>query len=140
MPLANPALVAGGDIRPCRFVKFDTSADFTGLEANANERTIGISGRGTRSAPLNDINPTALHASAGEAVQLFGEGEETLLELAGSVTAGARLKPDTDGKGVAAATTGATEQNVGAIALEDGASGGLIRVQVKQESYYPALS
>lgn len=136
----SPHLVAGGDIRPARFVKLSASADHTGLEADANERSIGIAGRGTRQPPLSDYAVTALHAAAGDPITLAGDGEETLLEYGDTITAGALLKSDADGKGVPVASSGATQQFVGAVALEDGAAGVLGRVQVKQYSFYPALS
>lgn len=137
MPTTNPSttLLASGDIRPCRFVKANASADFGCTEADANEVVIGIVDQSTKAFD------SSLHASAGLPAHVFIEGAECLLEVgSGGVTAGAFIKSDADGKGVLAATTGTTEQNHGAQALEAGAEGALVRVRVHLASRYPALA
>lgn len=138
MPRPQPQLVASGNINACRFVKQD--GDFRGAEANANERVIGISKEGSKYPPLSDLVTTNYHAILGDPIGLNGEGDECLLELGGTVTAGDLLKSDNDGKGVAIATTGTTMQNYGARALQGGGSGEKIRVQVKLGEVYPALT
>lgn len=136
----TPQLVAGGDIRPCRFVKQSTAADFAGLEADANEVTLGISGEGTELPPIPQ-QTTAYHASSGKPIDLLAEGDICFLEAgSGGWTRGGRLISDADGKGVACATTGTTIQNIGAIALESASAGEKARVQVRHESYRPALT
>lgn len=132
---------AGGDIRPSRIVKISTAADFTALEADANEFGIGISQVGTEDPPgLSGASTNA--ASAGKNVQVFGPGSICLLELgSGGATRAGFLKSDADGKGVAIATTGTTAQNVVAVALESGAENEKVRVQVlPMHKVYPALS
>lgn len=138
MPSANPSYVAGGDIAPSRFVKAG-STDFEVLQATANAQILGIAQEGTREAPIPSVS-TNLAASDTETLSVYGLTEECLLELGGTVTVGARLKSDANGKGVAAATTGTTAQEYGAIALEGGASGELIRVQVITGNIRPAIS
>lgn len=140
MPNTPPRLVAGGNINPCRFVKMSTTEDDTGLEADANEAPIGISHDSGRYAPLNDLITTNYHAIDGDPITLYGDGDQCLLELGGSVTRGGYLKSDADGKGVAVATTGTTIQQIGAVALESGSSGEKIRVQVQLRSERPALT
>lgn len=139
MPLNNPNFVAGGDIRICRFVKQSTSADYTVLEADANEQTIGISQEGTNDAPTSGAS--SLAAASGDPVAVYGLGDVCLLTIgSGGVTRGGRLKSDADGKGVAVATTGTTIQQIGARALESAAENELCRVQIVQYSERPALT
>ena len=141
------SLVANGDIRPSRFVNLDATAsdDHLSLEANANEKIVGISDDGTNYPPIEGlpggVSITALAAEAGQAFKAHGHGTHgCLLELGGTVTAGDFLKSDADGKGVSIATSGTTLQRYGAIALEGGASGGLIPVIVVLGSERPALA
>jgi len=136
MPVSQ--MVAGGDIRQARFVKLSTAADYTLLEADANERIFGISVDAAQDAPIPSASANA--AESGDLFQFYGPGDECLLELGGTVTRGGRLKSDADGKGVAVATTGTTSQEYGAEALESGVSGEKIRVRVLLGSFYPALS
>jgi hypothetical protein len=128
VPNPNPSYIAGGTIRPSRFVKY-TANDFEVAEADANEKIAGISQEGTRTAPIPDVS-TNEAAQSGETLQVYGDGEDCLLELGGTVVPGDDLKSDADGKGVVIAT-GAALQQIGAVALEGGVSGELIRVQVK---------
>jgi hypothetical protein len=117
-----------------------TTADDQGLEADANDVLIGISYEGGKHAPLSDLVSSNPHAESGDPIGLYGDGEQCLLELGGTVVRGGRLKSDADGKGVAVATTGTTIQQYGAIALESGVSGEKIRVFVLLGSERPALS
>lgn len=139
MSYDKPQMRAGGTIEPCRFVKQSTAADFTLLQAGTNERVFGISNEAAQAAPI----PSAATAAAvsGDDLNWYGNGEVALLELgSGGITRGAFLKSDTDGKGVAAATTGATMQEVGAQAMESGAAGEKVRVVVYRQQFYPALA
>lgn len=142
MTRTAPELIAGGDIRPFRFVKIDTSqgGDHTGLEADANDELIGVCGGDTNYAPLSGLITTNYHAQEGQPIKLHGDGEETLLELGDTVTQGDKLKSDADGRGVPIATTGTTLQHYGAIALESGAADQRIRVQVLLGSERPAIA
>lgn len=120
--------ISGGTIRPSRFVKFSTAADYTLLEADANEMPCGISDAATRDAPIADASGDI--ASSGDQFMYIPEGNVCLLEIgSGGITRGAYLKSDTDGKGVALAAS--TKQNVGAVALESASAGELCRVLVK---------
>jgi len=140
MPNTPPRLVAGGDVYPCRFVKMSTAADDRGLQATANDAPIGISYDGGKHAPLSDLVTDNPHAEAGDPIGLYGEGDQCLLELGGTVVRGGRLKSDANGKGVAVATTGTTIQQYGAIALESGVSGEKARVFILLGSERPALT
>lgn len=131
-------LVAGGDIRPARFIKLSGAADYTALESDANERVFGISIDAAQDAPIPSADADA--ADDGDQFRYFSIGDECLLELGGTVAAADLLKSDADGKGVVIATTGTTIQNIGARAIEAGVSGEKIRVQVTIYSERPALT
>lgn len=131
--------IAGGVIRPSRFVKLSTAADATMLEADANEMVCGISHEGPRDAPLDGAS--GYIAESGDEFNYYSEGRVALLEIgSGGCTRGAALKSDADGKGVLAATTGTTEQQIGAYATETASEGEFARVLIKVHSRYPALA
>lgn len=140
MPFETIQGVAGGDIRPSRFVKLSTAADNTFLEADANEVTIGIATDATQDAPLPSADGDA--AEAADQVHVNPIGCVAKLYIgSGGVTRGAYIKSDADGKGVLAATTGATAQNIGAIALESASEDELCSVLIVHlPKYYPALA
>jgi hypothetical protein len=127
--LGAPAL-AGGDIRPCRFVKQSASEDYNLLEADANDPLVGISQSGTNVAPIPNVTSDKA-AIAGQQFRVHRPGESCLLELGGTVAAGDRLKSDADGKGVAIATSGTTPQRYGGVAMQAGVSGEKIQVEVQ---------
>lgn len=140
MPNVVPQVVAGGDIYPARFVKLSSSADHTVLQGTDNSELIGISQSGSNKAPLSDLVSTAKAAEAGQNLQIFTEGDVCLLEAGATITRGNLLKSDANGKGVPIATSGTTIQNYGAVALENGANGELIKVQVRFGKVRPALA
>lgn len=138
--VSSPHLMANGDIRPARFVELqNASGQARAIEANANEKVIGISMNGTNKAPIPDVTSTNA-AESGQHLRVHVQGEETLLELGGTVAAAAFIKSDADGKGVAALTTGTVTQEIGAVALESGVSGELIRVKVQLHRHRPAIA
>lgn len=140
MALGSPHLMANGDIRPSRFVELQNASGIAkAIEANANERVAGISQDGTNTAPIPGITSTNA-AESGQTLQLHIEGEECLLELGGTVTAGAFVKSDADGKGVVALTTGTVLQEIGAVALDNGSSGEKIRVKIQIHRHRPAIA
>jgi len=124
---------ASGTILPMTFVKM--SGDNTVAQAGANETPIGITMR--QSAAFNSANA----AVSGDQVAVLTVGQIAKLTLGGTVAAGGFIKSDAAGKGVAIATSGATAQEVGGIAINGGASGENIDVMVLlQTKTYPALS
>ena len=138
--VSSPHLMANGDIRPARFVELqNASGQARAIEANANEKVIGISMNGTNKAPIPDVTSTNA-AESGQHLRVHVQGEETLLELGGTVAAAAFIKSDADGKGVAALTTGTVTQEIGAVALESGVSCELIRVKVQLHRHRPAIA
>ncbi|GAB6165613.1 hypothetical protein JCM19992_16130 [Thermostilla marina] len=138
MPNTPPQLVAAGDIRPCRFVKI--AAQHKAAECDANELPIGVSQQGTDKPEIENLSSATLAAAAGESLQIYSVGDVCLLEAGATINAGDRLKSDADGKGVPIATTGTALQNYGAVALQDGAAGELVRVFVLIGSERPALA
>lgn len=131
--------IAGGTIRPARFVKVSTAADNTVLEADANEEVVGIATEATQDAPIPGASANA--AETGDPLKVYSIGSECLLYIgSGGVTAGANIKSDADGKGVLAATTGTTVQNIGAVALEAASENELARVLVVRYKDRPALA
>ena len=133
-------LVAGGTVMPHRFVSPDASAEHQGIQATANSQIIGISGSETKFAPLEDLVSTNPHAETGDQIRLHGDGQSQILVEAGAAfTSGVRLKADANGKAVAAATSGTTPQEVGAISQQAAAAeGDLVLVQVALQSHSPA--
>jgi len=133
--LSNATFVAGGTINPCRFVTMvpllysgttTPSADFTVWPATAGtsskgDRVIGVSQEGT------GLWSTSTAAVAGDQLRVFGPGEVALVECGGTVTAGAWVKSDANGKAVVAS---ADEDFVGGIALQAGADGTKIQIYI----------
>lgn len=140
MPSA-PTMRAGGTIRRARFVKLDTSNNNTVLEADANDRTIGISQEYGREAAIPSVTADPPEAAQDDDDLLVHlPGDWALLEIgSGGCTAGGRLKSDADGKGVAILGTGTTIQQIGAVALETASEGELAKVLVVYTSERPAL-
>ena len=140
MPNTPPNLVASGNIRPFRFVKM--SGNFTGAEADANDPIIGVAYPGTDYPPVVDDRVTVgeFAAIAGEVISILGDGEQGLVELAETVTAGKRVKSDADGLAVAVLLTGTTRQEYGAILLEGGDAGDRVRCYVQLGVFLPAAA
>lgn len=140
MSFECPPMTAGGDIRPARFVKISTAADFQYLECDANDEVFAISTNATQDAPIPNADGDA--AESGDQVHVNPPGTICDLEIgSGGVTRGAWIKSDAEGCGVLALTTGAVAQNYGAKALESAAQGEFARVIVWPfPKVYPALS
>lgn len=131
--------VAGGTIRPSRFVKVSTAADNAILEADANEQVCGACAEHTRDAPIEDASGNA--AVSGDAVTYYPEGNRALVLVgSGGVTRGAEVKSDADGQAVLAATSGATKQWVAGIAEQSASEGELAFILLKTYPHYPALA
>ncbi len=126
MPTQNPNWISGGNINPKRFVTQQTDADLTVEESNATEMPVGVSGIGTKYAPIPEVT-TNYHAESGDPVWVHGPGEECWLVAGGAVTAGDLLKPDNDGKGV----TASAGDKYGARALTAATAGTDCRVYVQ---------
>jgi hypothetical protein len=126
-------IVGSSTVAPSVFVTQVGVSAYSVQQCGANGVPIGISQEGTRSAP-DDENAGSTYAGAytgtagytGDPIQCYTLGDVCLLTLGTTVTVGAQLASDANGKGV----LGTTGQNLGAEALEAGNAGDLIRVQV----------
>lgn len=126
----NIQYVAGGNIYPCRFIQQSPAGTFTAIQvAVAGDPSFGISQEGTTVVPIDGYTDASsvFAATAGLPVPYWGEHDECLLEIAGTVTQGDLLKSDADGKGV---TGTAGTDKCGARALQSGVAGEKIRVVV----------
>lgn len=133
--------IAGGTIRTCRFVKLSTTENSTVLEADANEKVVGISTEVQKEAPTPGASANAAVDGDHIAITPINSTADCLLEIgSGGCTSGDLLKSDADGKGVPVATTGTTIQYYGAMALETKAEGALCRVLPVFGAVRPALT
>lgn len=109
---------SGGNINPSRFVTL--TGNHTVSESNSTEQPIGVSQREVKKFD------STLAAASGDAIAVYGSGQECLLECGSAISANELLAPDADGKGIPAGSG-----DYGARALEGGATGDLIRVVVE---------
>jgi hypothetical protein len=119
--------IAGGDVYPRRFCKRDTT-DGQYLAAGAGDKTAGITFKDTRRSTY--IDTSGKIAASGEPFSFYTPGERCMLDIAGTVTPGARIKSDSNGKGVATTTD---KDTYGAIAEANGVSGQTIPVRVVEQ-------
>jgi hypothetical protein len=118
----TPALIAGGTILPYRFVKPDTTADDTGIQAaGITTPVLGVSDGSTKA--FNSAN----HAETGDPITLQG-GDVVLVEAGGSITRGAMVESDSVGRAITQSSTSGLNYN-GYVALQSAASGTIIRIQ-----------
>jgi hypothetical protein len=108
--------IAASTINLARFVK-SSGNDHEFAQAGDNDPIVGISGIGSARPPIPDV-ATHVAAEAGQSFRIHQEGERCLLTAGQPFSAGARLKSDANGKGVAIATSGTTPQRYGAVALQ----------------------
>ena len=120
MQSTQPNLEAGGTIRPYRFVKINTSADNQCLESDANDTIIGVTAGSTRQFD------SANHAEDGDQTTLQ-MGTILMIEAGASITRGAALESDADGKATNQ-TVNTANRRIGGFALESGSSGEIIRM------------
>ena len=141
MSLESSNYVAGGTIRPSRFVFPDSTTDHRVVEGTANAEVDGVSQSGTNRVPLSDIVSTSYAAIVGEQVKVYGLGSFCLIEAGDAIANGEYLKSDSVGRAVKIATTGTTIQNFGAKALATAsAAGELIPAQIIIGKTRPALT
>lgn len=118
--------VAAGSISPSRFVKTAGQADGKCAQCGAGDQIYGISQTGTRNTPYGSLDD-GFAAIAGENVRIYGPPQkDVMLQVAGTVFDGDRLKSDANGMGV---TTTTANDEVGAIASANGVAYQLIPVQ-----------
>ncbi len=109
--------IAGGDIRPNRFVKASTAADNTVLECNAGDQPIGI----TTSSTIDYTSDNHATSTAGEDSVSLQPGRVHEVVCGGTITRGDYVVPNADGDAI-------TSDEGSWIATESGADGEIIRV------------
>ncbi|GAF93373.1 unnamed protein product, partial [marine sediment metagenome] len=114
-------LRATGDVSPFRFVKNDTG-DNSGAQSGDNEESVGVSQGDNREFDSD------LHAISGDQIRLQPESL-VRVECGGAVAPGGGVKSDADGKAVAIATTGTTNEQQNGIAQETGADTEIIFIK-----------
>jgi hypothetical protein len=122
MPYSTPSYIAGGNISPSRFVKLESGENNQVIQCVADDLAVGVSHEGTRTAPIPDADGYA--AIEGETCQVYGLGEPCEVEAGDDVTAGAKVKPDADGKAIPAEAGDVYS----AIARSGGADGEKIKI------------
>lgn len=129
--MASPNFVANGNISPSRFVSLDsgTPKAFAVIQATANSKIVGVAQIGGREPPLASVS-TIYAGQAGDTIKVNAPGDVCLVECGGTVAVDDELIADSNGKAVARAASGTTNQNVGGIALEAGSSGSFIHILV----------
>jgi hypothetical protein len=116
-PVLTKSFLAGGTIAKYRFVKFGSDDDTVVQAAAATDLVLGAT--------------TDIAAASGERTDVVLDGI-TEIEAGGSVTRGAKVTSDADGKAVAAAPAQGVNNQIGGIALRSAASGDIIPVLLKQ--------
>lgn len=122
--------LASGNIGTSRFVSTITGSAYYVEQATASKRIVGVSQPGTLYAPGTSAD-SGYAGVTGSVIKVFQDGEEALLDLGGTVSAGDQLTADASGQGVAVSITATGHVYVGGIALSNGASGESIRIRVK---------
>lgn len=133
-------LVARGNIAPFRFVRVDTTTENGCVQAGDNTDVIGVAQGGTNKPEVSGLITAEYAAENGQPIRVAGVGAITLVEAGATVTPGQYLKSDANGRAVPVATSGTVIQNYGAIALQGGTAGSLIRVMVVIGKVRPALT
>ncbi len=139
-PLMAPLFTADGNIRPNRFLCGSGSGTTKFCKvieaADSTAPLVGVSGDGVRGpqpagAATGSTNDTTYLAIAGDPVPASTAGMEGNLLLAGTVSDWRiPLTATTGGAGIAVTPTSGTLAYYGAIALEPGVSGDVIKVWV----------
>ena len=137
MPNTPANMMASDTIYPSRFVSVSEDFKIAGTTTGAGTPILGVSQSGTNFPPLSDIvDPAGTSpqpaAIAGQALQIYGDGDVCLLEAGGGISAGDRLTADGAGTDEGRAITTTTDQDeIGALALQGAAAAGeLILVNV----------
>jgi len=141
MPAQTNSRIAGGTINPFSFVQGQPGTELGALQCSGpGVEIIGISGvytnmmQGQYGSPAQGFPA----ATSGQPIQIFGDGEDTIIMVGSGYT----VEPDnllvSDASGnaipIVLTATGA-EQWIGARAIEAGVAGDPIRVSVVLRPY-----
>ena len=85
-------------------------------------------------------NQHSPNLAAGGTIRPFRTGNIVMIEAAGAITRGSRMKSDANGAAVVALGTGTTTQYTAGIALETAASGTITRMLWQPSADRPAIS
>ena len=120
------SLFATGTIEPSRFVTLSAASDFYCKQSGSGDKPLGISQEFSKLTPLPSAATYA--ATTGQEIGVYTVGQVCYLTCGTAITHGDFLIPDASGQAI----NGASTEKYGAVALESGASGDLIRVQVRE--------
>lgn len=134
-----PNYRAAGTITPSRFVKSNGTAYQVVQVTAITDLIVGVAQAGTRYPP-GTPGDDGRAAGTGDPIKVHcSEGETCLLEAGGAFSAGAYLKADTSGRGVASALNEVVNTPFGAEALEAAVgTGDLVRVKILKFAARPA--
>jgi hypothetical protein len=116
--------VAGGTIAPCRFIKFGADDRTVVQSAAAADFTFSVS----------DSLPIGTSTASGERVDVILTDIVTV-EYGGSVTRGALLTSDADGKAITATASAGANVRIAGVAMVSGVSGDLGAVRLSPGSF-----
>lgn len=122
----SPAYVASENIGVALFVNILSGTDHQIEVCDAGDIAIGVSANYPQSAvlPGESMGPAAV---SGSSCRVFGLGEMCEVTAGGSISAGAYLKPDADGKAVTCSST----NPYSAIARAGASSGEMCQVVIR---------
>lgn len=125
----SPSYVASEDILPARFVNIVAGTDHQIEACDAGDVADGVTHESTMDAALPGVAAADLPAAkTGTACRIYGLGESCEIEAGGTIAAGDYLKPDADGKAVAASST----DEYSAKARAGAASGEKVQVYIER--------
>lgn len=129
MAQSNPSFEANGNILPSHFVTM--VGEHLIEQVSATTQIVhGIMQEGQRRSQGAELNPSGWAAIAGDKnFEVYGPGEQCLLMVDGSVSAGQWVAGTATGGGANWSSSGGL-QHIGARALNHGADDELVRVQV----------
>lgn len=130
--MGAPAYRCNGTVVTSTFVKQDTSDNNSILAAGSGGIIFGVAQEGSRTAPIPDVTADPPQAGiAGESINVYQDGEFCLVRAGASITAGDKLKSDSNSYATPCTLSAGTREYYGAIALESASSGSLVRVRVE---------
>ncbi len=123
----EPSFKASGSISPCVFVTLDPGFDEQVLQSVTGDMPIGVMWDGMNAPPgLSGSDNTLAAASGAFGFRVIGLGNDCIIQVAGTVSPGNVLKPNSVGQAI----SGAVGDRYGAVALQAGTSGQRIRCLV----------
>lgn len=122
--------VAGGNIRRSRVVMMTSPFTVVEMSTNLSFPAFGIAQEWTRNPPGTPFDTSLRAAESGDELRVYGPGSEGKAECGGTVTAGKYVTADGTARIVDAGGSPPWSFHVVGRALEDGAAGDVIRVQV----------